>query len=55
MDNDNRVLLAKNWMNFSIFRFIEHFLSNLLPNNAALNDIHPIVVRKPCNITTRRD
>lgn len=55
MNDDSRDLLAKNLKNIKLFCFIERSISNFLPNNAALNGLYPIVVRKSFDITTRRD
>lgn len=55
MNDDSRVLLAKNLKNIKLFCFIERSISNFLPNNAVLNGLYPIVVSKSFDITTRRD
>lgn len=54
MNDDSRVLLAKNLKNIKLFCFIERSISNFLPN-AVLNGLYPIVVSKSFDITTRRD
>lgn len=53
MNDDSRVLLAKNLKNIKLFCFIERSISNFLPNNAVLNGLYPIVVSKSFDITTR--